>query len=179
MSIYHQILDHVNDGRLFRVLSEMPRVRGAPFRQLFVSESVNELLVGPWTDADWEIRCGRLRADFDSFTDGEFVVPVSFKKYGGSLLKRLVPNRDEIWEIRSCDPLPQLRVFGRFAELDVFVALTWAARSDLGDHLTREGMEAWRRAAVQCGTDWRVLFPTYEPLSGVTNHDYLSNSFLV
>src|SRR5437016_499064 len=151
MSIYDEILGHVDGDRLFRLLPPLPRV-GVPIRQMFVSTSIQSLIVGPWTDQAWEDRCNELRADLDMFTDGHSVITVAQKPFERktSYLKRLYPERDEVWEIRSVDPSPQLRVFGRFAQNDLFIALTWELRSDLKDNTSWEGRQAWNDSRTQC-----------------------------
>ena len=91
-------------------------------------------------------------------------------------MAQLHPKRDEVWEIRSRDPKPGSRVFGRFAETDVFVALTWSPREILGGPGSRE----WKAVIRQCKTEWRQLFPAHQPISGDDLHAYISaNVFLV
>lgn len=175
MSIYDEVIHRVNEKRLFRLLPALPRI--GHVRQMFISDEIRGLFDGPWHIPEWEARCGSLRADLDRFIEGA-VIPVAEKPFKGktSYLKRLVPDSDEVWEIRSRDPKPGIRVFGRFARKDVFVALTWAEREPLLGPSSRE----WRIARVACKTEWRKLFPAYEPISSGANfHDYLSNFFLV
>jgi len=175
MSIYDELIYRVNEGRLFRLLPELPRI--GLVRQTFISQEIRNLCEGPWHSAAWEARCGSLRADLDRFIGGD-VIPVAAKPYRGktSYLKRLDPDSDEVWEIRSRDPKPGIRVFGRFARKDVFVALTWEER----EPLLGPGSREWRDARVACKTEWTKLFPAYEPISSGANfHDYLSNFFLV
>ena len=154
---------------------------------MYLSPAINALIEGPWGSIgdlnaqEWEDRCYGLRNDLDNFTDGSFIITATDKLHSKKecYLKRLKPRDDEIWEIRCCEPLPQLRVFGRFAQKDVFVGLTWALRPELLDHLTFEGTQAWRRAMVECATEWRRLFPSYPALSGASIHDHVSNAFPV
>jgi hypothetical protein len=174
MSIYVEISFRVNEGRLALLDPAMPGTLRK--RKMYVSPELETLLGGPWQDTAWEERCGYLRADLDRFIEGK-ILAVAQKPYGSktSYLKRLEPPRDEVWEIRSRDPNPSLRIFGRFAEKDLFIALTWAKRIDLGGPAERE----WRVAKEACNAEWRKLFPTYPPKTGVTFHDYLSNIILV
>lgn len=170
-------MSRIQDGRLFEVSPALPN---APVsRRLVASNEIHALINGPWVEVDWEIRCNYLRADLDRFITGA-LLPVTAGKYndGKSFLKQLKPPEDEVWEFRSRDPDPSIRLFGSFAAYDLFVALTWFKRADLGGPRSR----AWRDARVQCRTEWRNLFPAYDPLHGDTStgfHEYVSNYFPV
>ena len=48
------------------------------------------------------------------------------------LIKQLSPAKFEHWELRSRRPRPSMRVFGRFAARDVFVATHVKLRTELG-----------------------------------------------
>lgn len=145
-------------------------------RQMYVSEEIHGLLVGPWAEPEWEERFNYLRADLDRFIEGS-LIPIAREPYKGktSYMLRLQPPADEVWEIRSRDPEPSIRVFGRFAEKDIFIALTWALRADLKHPGSRE----WRDASVGCKTDWIKLFHPYLPKSGADIHGHISNFFFV
>lgn len=136
---------------------------------MLVSPAIHGLVLGPWKDADEEIRWSRLRADLDSFVEGRLIV-VGRNGY----MKLLDPRREEVWEIRSRSPKPSLRLFGRFAARDVFVALTWSARAPLAG----KGSLPWRDAIRACKAEWRKLFPTYQPLSGSDIHDYIADEVI-
>jgi hypothetical protein len=151
-------------------------------RSIFVSDEVNSLFVGPWNNPEWEARCGLLRADLDRFTQGGVIAVAErpFRRGRHAFMRQLYRWREEVWEIRSRDPNPGIRVLGRFAETDVFIALTWHRRADLLGPQSR----GWRDAIVDCKTKWRNLFPAYPPKSGDPNgvypDDYISaNTFLV
>lgn len=152
-----------------------------PARQIYVSSTIrDELFQGPWESVAWEVRCADLRAQLDDFTNGDFPVAVARHPLSrkNSYLKRLKPQRDEAWEIRSWQE-PPLRLFGRFALKDIFIALNWARREELGDLATPEGKAAWKVAIAECGHHWNTLFPAYEPLTGDLSRDYVSNCFLI
>jgi hypothetical protein len=170
MSIYDAITQQVNAGALSLLYPAMPGTLVK--RKMYISAEIRGLLDGPWSDTKWEERCGQLRADLDRFIEG-IVLTVAEEPYKGktSYIKRLDPARDEVWEIRSRDPQPSLRIFGRFADKDLFVALSWANRADLGGPMSRE----WRDAKETCNAEWRKLFPAYAPKSGASLYDYLSN----
>jgi len=90
----------------------------------------------------------------------------------GHYLGRLHPARDEVWDIRSSDPPPGLRVFGRFGNTDIFVGLSWEERLPLGSKDSPD----WKRLILQCKTDWRNLFPAHNAISGDDIHDYISTN---
>jgi hypothetical protein len=173
------ILDEVNDwrrrGRLY--LFE-PRLTGTPKRRsMYLASEINALLDGPWVDSGQEMRSGRLRADLDMFVAG-YLISVQREPFRNktAYMSQLDPASEEVWEIRSRDPKPGIRIFGRFAHTDVFVALTWSERARLRGPGSRE----WRDAKEQCKTEWRKLFPAYRPFKGNDIHDYISeNVFLV
>ena len=108
----------------------------------------------------------------DAFSAGQVIgVRLPPSKTVKAQLALLEVAAEEIWEFRIRDTAPQLRVFGRFAEQDLFIALTHAGRDGL------ETDEDWRREKRRCTREWRRLFPSYNPHTGQTADDYLSNSF--
>ena len=162
MSIQQEIMARAEEKppRLFEVL---PRLPNAPEeRFLFVTPEIQSMLVGPWSSEAQEIRWARLKADLDHFVEGGLI--------NQGYMKPLRKRSDEIWEIRSREPAPSIRVFGRFADIDVFVATTWAERSFL------ELFDQWRRHKRRCNAQWQQLFLAYPPRTGVTIHDYISHN---
>lgn len=141
----------------------MPLSTGMVERQMYLGAEINALLVGPWPSDEMERRCGLLRADLDRFVQGG-LIPVSKVPLSGgknAYMRQLFRWQDEVWEIKSRDPKPSIRVLGRFADTNVFIALNWRYRADLGGPSSRE----WRDAIVDCKTRWKNLFPAYEPKS--------------
>lgn len=137
---------------------------------MFLSEEIQPLLTAPWESEEWEDRCGSLRADLERFIAGGMIAVAAQPLTGGrtAYMRQLSKRFDEVWEIRSRDPKPGIRVLGRFADVDVFIALTWWRRADLGGPGTR----AWRDAIVECKTKWNQLFPAYQPISSGVGHEY-------
>lgn len=175
MSIRDEISSRCDERRLWGLEEAIPSPLAS--RTVFVSHSLNNLVLGPWSDTKIEYRAGRLRANFDMFISG-LVISVGqhpYRKKKSAFMSPLDPPSDEVWEIRSRDPKPGIRVFGRFSEKDVFVALTWGYREDLGGPKSKE----WRDAREQCKAEWRRLFHPYGPHVGNTPHDYISNIILV
>ncbi|HYE70109.1 MAG TPA: hypothetical protein VD932_01125 [Aquabacterium sp.] len=113
------------------------------------------------------VRMARLVRDLDRFSNGDRLGVVLDDRFENScFMKRLSPSTDEIWEIRSRDPQPGLRIFGRFAEQDVFVAVNMAIRKELD----------WEREKEVCESKWQLLFPSHPPISGASINDYISEN---
>lgn len=176
MSIRGVIASRRDEGRLCLLQPAMP---GSPcVRWMFVSPEIFEAIDGPWNDSNEGYRFGRLRADLDAFIEGRLISigKHPYKKNKKAYMSQLDPVVDEVWEIRSIDPKPGIRVFGSFSEKDTFVALTWLYRAPLMGPNSRE----WRDAREQCKAEWRNLFITYKPHTGADlENDYASNAFLV
>ena len=175
MSIHDLLDDAVVRGLLFLV---EPTMRSEPMnRALYASPSVFRLITGPWADEELEYRCGKLWADFDRFVEGR-IIPVAldspYKKPNATYLSRLDPAEDEVWQIRSRAPKPAIRVFGRFAFRDCFVALSWRFRTELGGPESSE----YRREIGNCLAAWRRTFPHYNPFTGNTVDEYISEKTL-
>jgi hypothetical protein len=182
MSIRDEINARLNEmpPRLFTLERSLPS--DPVSRSMFLSEEIKNLLDGPWARDDRRYRAGRLRADLEEFIKGEEIT-LCFEPFAAktAYMGRLCPIVDSVWDIRSRDPSPALRVVGFFAEMDAFVALRWAPRSrrpgwtdkpPLGDRDSSE----WRDIIVQCKTDWKNLFHTYLPVTGECINAYVSDS---
>jgi hypothetical protein len=171
MSIDVEIVDQCARGMLFPV---SPWAHGtSSVRAMFVEERLWGLLHSPEGDEDWEKRIGYLQADLDDFVTGEPIRP----KY----LFLLSPSRDAIWEIRSVQEDPSIRVLGKFAKIDVYIATNFALRGELGGWESKE----WREAKRFAGAVWRKIFPTYpsivttdvnDVVTGAINGRYFKNS---
>ncbi len=117
----------------------------------------------------------QLVADLAAFVKGR-LIPVmldSTKNNQAVRMKRLKPPPTEIWTLRSVFDPPGLRVFGRFAGKDNFVALACEDRVGLGPIRSRQ----WRYWMERCEAEWQKRLPTHNPFSGDTVHDYLSNAY--
>jgi hypothetical protein len=183
MSIIDLIKLRMQEGRLWRV---EPDVESDPIeRCMVVSREIMDLIEGPWPDEKWERRCGRLRGDLEAFVRGD-VISLCLEPYKAesAYMGRLDEPMDEVWDIRSRDPKPGLRVFGRFADRDVFVALLCSPRSvpipqserlPLRDRASAE----WKQAVKETQAEWRKLFHSYKPIHGETHDFYASKSILI
>jgi hypothetical protein len=175
MSIQGQINSLRSAGTLHLIPQSWP---GLPIRRVFLaSESVRSLILGPaWNDQKEEDRAYGLRAEIDWFIDGHTIYVRPESEDGTkALFARLNPSADEVWTLRSLKPKPSLRVFGTFADRDVFVALHWAKRTDLG----AGDSEEWADAIGQFKTEWHNCFFPFNPLHGSYPDAYLSNAKLI
>ncbi len=176
MSIHVLLSEAVKKGSLFLMEPTMPS--DPMIRFLYASKDIQGYIDGPWQDGEEGIRCGRLRADFDRFVEGK-VLPVSLNdphhKPVDSYMARLHPAEDEVWEIRSRAPKPGLRVFGRFAERDCFLALRLRRRRELGGAGSIEFQNEIRR----CRAAWERILPACDPIKGNNVDEYVSKAFPV
>lgn len=172
MSIRQYIGYQLKSGQLFQIF---PRLMGAPVqRVLLANADVNRLVTGPWQNPREEIRCGRLWADFDRYVEGRLIsvaLDAPYTKPRTTYLARLDPERDDVFEIRSRDPRPGMRIFGRFADRDVFIATNWQYREDLGGPHDR----LFARERTSCLAEWRKLLPTYDSVKGTSINDYFND----
>jgi hypothetical protein len=184
MSIHEVIAGHLND-RLFRL--ELIFDSDDTQRDLLISEETKELLEGPWANKNLERRCKRLEADLETFARGKMVrACLNPREHDRAFMGRLAPPADEVWDIRSVDPSPALRVLGSFADRDCFVALTCHPRSRTIKGIDRPplgpwGSREWRNATNECKIKWRQLFHPYQPVHSETDniHDYISDSVVL
>jgi hypothetical protein len=177
MSIRSEIVGRVAEGRLIQLTQLIPS-RRPDQREIFMTRPIADALNGPWPTPSVERRWGQARAILESFTRGDQVVgrmPPS--KNVNTVIALLEPADENNWEFRIGDPKPGLRIFGRFAERDVFIAANWEKKEDL-IHNTIGAKKLYRDPKVQCSTEWRNLFPAYPAHRGTTIHDYISNSRL-
>jgi hypothetical protein len=175
MSIRDEIKARVGEGRLFHLPHSLAGVPAG--RTVFVSDEVARVAIGPWPNDTAGLRFSQLRAHLDVFTSGGMisVAPDPFTKPKSTYLAAIDPVSDGVWDIRSIDPSPAIRVLGSFAETDVFVALVWDYRSNLGG----PGSKEWRDFREHSKSEWKKLFPTYPPLIAENINGYVSRNFIV
>jgi hypothetical protein len=136
-------------------------------RYVIATKEVNDEICGPWDTRELEIRYSRVRTVIDAFIGGLRIAarwPPS--KSIKANLALLDPADEQVWEFRSPRP-GGIRVFGRFANINVFVALGTELREEIDDDFTRE-KEACKRA-------WRRFYPSYDPLNGQDLADFLTD----
>lgn len=98
-------------------------------RRLYVTLEVFGQLDHDTVDEGMAVGLAGLRVRLDSFMMGRVLV-VGGRRSSAADFKRLDPGRDEVWEIRKREA-PSVRIFGRFAKQDVFVATGIRLRVDL------------------------------------------------
>lgn len=177
MSIYDVIDARVKEGRLFR----LPNLLGLPrARPTYLGEDIAKLILGPWASQDWKLRCATLTQQLEHFEAGyEIAVALDapakpYRREPTAFLRQLHPGQNEVWEVRSTNDDPPLRLFSRFAAVDHLIILNWQKRGLLGAPLSR----LWRDEKVRCQTLWTNLFHPYLPMTGASLHDYISDNAL-
>lgn len=129
------------------------------------------LLDGPHPDDRARTLAGRARAALDAFSEGRMIsVRLPPSKNVRAQLALLEPAGDEVWEFRIRNDRPQLRIFGHFAEKDLFVALTHAQRDAI---ITDED---WEKQKQRCRKEWNRFLSPFNPHTGQTADDYVSDA---
>jgi hypothetical protein len=172
MSIRDEINRHCASGQLAQLRHSIPGIGNA--RTIILNQATLDATnLSRWKGND-RYRLGRLRGDLDRFIGGDRVSVMLFPraKSATTYLKRLEPVTDEVWEIRSCDPKPGVRVLGRFSELDVFIGLAWDFHENLHGR-------SWESVRQRCLEEWRRLFPSCSAHSGENHNAYVSRAYAV
>ena len=153
--------------------------RGLPAkRHLFLEASLHQRLTEAMMGSSAEdSRLGMLWADMDRFTSGQIITVGfnPFEKDRNCYMARTNPVQDGIFDIRSQDPSPAIRLFGAFCEIDVFLGLTWHWRNELGGRDQR----AFDFAVMGAAKVWDELLPNCNRLFSDRVEDYLSNDYLL
>jgi hypothetical protein len=178
MSILDAIQDRVAEGALF--LLEPPLKSDPRPRDLFLSVELMTLLDGQHRFAEMKRRMAYLRANLLGFVQGNWInaclIPYKAQR---AHMARLDRPLDEVWDYRSGQDKPALRVFGRFAAVDTFVAFTCYPRSKPLRGLDRPVLggrdsEVWTHAINECKREWHKVFPTYDAIHKDDIHEYIS-----
>jgi hypothetical protein len=175
MSIEIQALKSlISQRKLFSIPALSPG-RGCP-RVILASETLMSDLTASGPGADLRL-VAELRADLDVYITGD-PITVGGPRDKHADFKPLARTKHEVgfsthevWEFRSVDPVPAIRVFGRFARRNVFVGTHWHYRVPLGEF----GSLEWRREIRRCKHIWNRILGSRDPLHGVNVHDYISN----
>ena len=180
MSIREEWLRHVRAKRLHKLESII--LDDPKGRTVLMSEQINALVSGPWTDDAMGRRCGVLRGRLERIArGGPLIVCMKPFKARKAEIGRLDEVEDSVFDIRDSEK-PGLRIFFMFVERDVLVAFAcaprsvtvpWLNRLPLGDRYSRE----WRWGVQTAQTQWSQLFPRHDPVKGDNLDDYLSNAF--
>lgn len=165
MLIAEAIKDLCDQKRLVRM--EPLDISGEEKRTIYVSRELHNFLDTHSRDPAVNNERVILQRLFDRFVLGQ-EISVSFERRTKSTdIKRLSPKNKEVWEFKLRGPRSkhQARVFGRFAETDMFLALTGPidrANCDYSSEISR------------CQAEWRALLPHHEPVYGSKINDYIS-----
>jgi len=169
MSILDEIREHVQKGSLFEIAHRDLRASSAlDYRRwIFVSPEIEKEMAARVNEFTFR----KLSAQLQNFIMGR-TIPVALKHdHEQAEWARLNPAGNEVWETRVRHVKPELRVIGRFAQVDIFVAL------HLYEGWQLKGKTAWDAAKARCQTDWAVLFPHTSPVFGSNGNDYVTTNF--
>lgn len=171
MSIREQIQTALDAGWVVNLLPTLPSI--PHWRVIFMTRRLSDELEQHLEDPTTMVRAAELLATFDTFLGGRLVT-IGGRNDKHAYMKLLEPEQEEVWEIRSIDPKPSIRVFGRFAAKDVFVATNMGFRSGLGGF----GSIEFRAAMTHCKREWSRCFYTWPPHKGKSVHDYISENVI-
>lgn len=165
----------IKEGHLCQLI---PALGQTPRRTLLVHHQLDAILSGVATHRS----IGGMRRYLEGFVmGGAITMGFTPRSHGSAMMGRLDPVADHTWDFRCVDPSPAIRVFGKFACRDVFVALEWAPRSkaipgyDRRPLCDSDSIE-WHIALGQTQKLWSQILPNIKPLSGNKPSDYLSEN---
>ncbi len=153
-------------------------------RCIVVHSDIMSQFVGPWDGVKHEERVFELRADLEDFVKGERL-SLSFtpRKHKDAYMGLLEPKDQGTWEIRARDPSPGIRVFGKFAKEDLFVAFGWRPRHVILEWSEKLPMalspRGWRLEINRCTTLWEEILGGHEPITGDKLSDYIKENAVV
>jgi hypothetical protein len=176
MSIREEWKKLVSEGELFR-LAPLDGDRKA--RTVLLSAEMWELLERQMEEGEEANRRSRLLATLQNIVAGRrlkvCLEPYSARKAN---IGRLDPVEESVFDIR-CQDKPAVRVFCRFLEKDVLLAVTCRPRSVRMNWLGWFPLiteKQWKEGIRATSREWAKFFPTYEPVKGDNLGDYLSNA---
>jgi hypothetical protein len=176
MSVADEIKSAIEAGKLSYLelsLSSDPTVR-----TMLAHPEIREVLNGPWTNDKEARRAGRLRADLERFVTGE-VITMSLRPrdHEDAYMGLLEPVSRGVFDIRSRDPKPGIRIFGGFPMPNVFAAMNYEYRSVTPDWSDRRPLAAdemrWQLAILECEARWNKLF-SQPPIKGAKVSDFIT-----
>jgi hypothetical protein len=180
MSTRELLKKRLQEGELVKLGFSIP---GPPERRtVLMSPEINMLMSGPWKDVVMRDRCYSLRAELENILTGSPLTYCDIPREAKDKhqISRLDPAEDNIFDIRSVDPPPGLRIIFHFAERDVLVLHTCSPRSVRVSWSARVPLindKVWRRAISESMARWSILFPGCDPPGG-SIHEYLSNAIV-
>lgn len=153
----------IKDGRLIAAKPIVPWA-GEPRAFLMCRPLYGVIVAGRASSSEAAVkRWARLEADISHFIEGGLITE--------NLLKHLKPEKYEHWILRSRKPRPSLRVFGRFAEPNVFVGTHVVRR----DQLKGMWSEEFEHEKLVCEQHWMAAkLPA--PFSASTYEEYMTEN---
>lgn len=130
-------------------------------RVVLLCKPIRDSIDAGKSDADQKERqsWAKVEAAFSHFIEGGYVTE--------DLVKQLVPEKFEHWEFRCRRPKPSMRVFGRFAMPDVFVATHLRPRKLLGGMWSDE----FEHEKLVCEDHWKAC-GLGDPFSDLPSFSY-------
>jgi hypothetical protein len=184
MSIDDVLQSAIDRGDLTPLPMELPS--DSQDRCVLLASEVVTLVFGPYVNAAHERRAAQLAADLESFVRKK-EISISLTPRGAKKDAKdadfgiLDPPGHTTWDYRSRIPSPGIRLVGRFAKVDTFVALGWWPRSvpvTWSDKLPLIDDELrWRIAMHHCETEWYKVLPDLIPVAGTEVENYVSGNF--
>jgi hypothetical protein len=167
MSILDQIEVLRAAGKLTLLQPIGPRARFVPvaqWRELYVTTDLSKYFSTPQSLGFY--------ADLNVYILGQNINIALSLDHFDCRMARLDPAREDVWEMRYYEHDPQLRLFGRFATTDVFVALLGPARRK---DIRKNGFDPLKE---QCLNEWRRFFGWTSPefLGSNDEHEYISKN---
>lgn len=134
-------------------------------RHMYLERELHERLFHSYEDDSVEERHAQLQSDLEQFVTARRLPP--------TYIRLLAPTSKGVWEIRSVQPNPGIRVFGLFIKKDSFLATHYEYRRELGGFNDR----AWKLASRRSRGIWSKLFTTmYKPRLSDNIHELISGA---
>ena len=169
MSIQEHIKTCLDHGRLHVHIPLDPGA--AHLGIILLMPELREEIDAQLLDAHAGNRTGAFLADLDRFISGDRIT-IGDRRHKHAFLKRLDPQGDQVWELRSIDPKPSVRAFGTFADADILVLTHMRLRTDLGGYKSRPFRDEIRRTRQI----WHGIFDPYRPVASEKVTDYVTEN---
>lgn len=165
MSIADQVTRCCDSGTLveFRPIAPI-----STLRPVYLVPEVCARIVGPWTTAEERSFMPQVQADLENFIEGGWI-NATFRMRPNAYCKRLQDGSKSVWELRTIDPAPGVRIFGMFAMKDVFIGTGMLLRSELNDCSFKEEIRNTK-------AKWRNILHTYAPVVSENINDYITEN---
>lgn len=153
------------EGQLFQVKSM--DWRAPTERLLYATPEVYRFLEEESTSPQINDNRRRLRALFEKFISGATLTITFRQSVQGTEMKRLQPDKCEVWEFKIQKRRTRLRVFARFASPESVVALTGP--------VDKAGID-YNAETIRCQIKWQQTFGDHVPLHGDKYNVYFART---